>query len=238
MKNSNIKNIVRKISLHILFPKENKIIIASSGRSGSTMLYYSLADSLILKKLHLNSNNIVAHYIKRLCTGFVKRIKTLPNEPYLVCKTHDIYDNPPKSNYKYIFIYGDPLDSAMSVEKEVNKKGLGWFLKHQKYLRAFGNYDDLYRKDIHNYKGQIENWLNQRKKNIFCVDYDDLWSEVDLLSKFVGFEVRLPPRRPRQDKIPIDIDEINENLFDQLKSIKDNLKDSYKSQFQNDPSRP
>lgn len=191
------------------------------------MLFVAIADSLIADRFRAGPGGFVANSIKRLCAGYVDRISELSNAPCFVCKTHDAYENPPKGNHKYVFVYGDPLDSAMSVEQVVKENGLDWFALHQYHLKANGSYSDLYEKDVLNYRGQIESWLKQgNNKNVFCVDYEDLWDEKARLSNFLGINVELPARRPRVDKPGR---EINKDLFDKLRDFKEKMKQEYES---------
>ena len=44
-----------------------------------------------------------------------------------------------------------------------------------------------------------------------------IWNKVDLLSKFVGFEIELPEKLPRKNKDPLV--KFDEQLFNKLKHI-------------------
>lgn len=226
------KKIIRRAFIYFAFYRRQKIVIASTGRSGSTMLFDAIADGLIAERFRVERDGLAAKLIKRLCTGYLDRISTLPSAPCFVCKTHDTYDPPQKGNHKYVFVYGDPLDSAMSVEQMVKKNGLDWFALHQYHLKANGAYSDLYEEDVLNYHGQIESWLRQaNNENVFCVDYEDLWSARARLSGFLGFNVELPARRPRLDKPER---EINKDLFDKLRGFKEKMKQEYESLIERD----
>lgn len=222
-----LKNAMVRLFVRFLFGREDKIVIASTGRAGSTMLFDVIADSMIERRLHLRPTNPFSRAIKKICTGYVYRLNDLPDETSLICKTHDVCENAPTTGFKYIFIYGDPLDSAMSVEQMVRKFGHDWFLSHQKNLRAFGEFSELYEKDVLNYEGQLTSWLPQRSSRILCIDYDDLWSEEGRLSEFVGFSVKLPTRRTRQEKPQKS--QINMALFSELRGLKNLLKREYQA---------
>ena len=216
----------------MIFRGYPKIIIASTGRSGSTMLFNAVADSLIMHRLHIAPHTPIANFIKRLSTGYVDRIKTLPEKPYLIIKTHDICDLPPETNYKYIFVYGDSLESALSVEQMVEKKGQQWFSDHQYHLRAFGDHQDLFQKDVLAYQKQLESWLTQSEPNIVCVYYDELWDKSERFSDLLGFKVQLPPQRQRSKK-PYK-DNVNEQLFKRLDELRIYLKKEYESTIGHD----
>lgn len=209
------------------FDGKSKIVIASSGRSGSTMLFNSIADSLIKQRFNIMPNGIIWKIVKRQCSGFVDRIDNLSSSSYTVCKTHDLFENPQISSTKYIFIYGDPLESAMSVEQVVENYGEGWFRQHQYHLKAKGFYCDLYEKDVLNYEGQLISWLSQSEENVLCIDYLDLWEKVHVLSHFLGFEINLPPKLPRNPKTSNS--KINYALFARLRDLKVRFKEQYES---------
>jgi hypothetical protein len=218
-----IREFKRKVFIAIAFPRQPKIVIASTGRAGSTMLYDAVADSLIKHKFHLRPHGMFARMIKRWCSNFVLRISSLSKETSLVCKTHDIFESPPDFECKYIFLYADPLESAKSVG-QFDPAG---FSRHQFHLRGSGDFSELYRKDVLNYQGQLESWLTQVREDIICIDYNDLWDEKKRLSKFLGFDVELPPRRSRKPKA--ENTNINTGLFMQLRELKHRLKVQYLS---------
>lgn len=221
--------IIQHLIVFFVFFKSPKIVVASSGRAGSTMLYDALTDSLLLSRFGVSQKYRVGRALKRYVAGHVYSLDKLNDSPFVICKTHDLQMNAPKGRYKYIFIYGDPLESALSVEKMVNKAGKLWFYEHQKHLRASGSYADLYDHDVLNYRNQLTGWLNSSRDDLLCMDYEDLWEKRNELSRFVGFEVDLPVRKQRDIKAKPD--RINNKLFDELKKLKEILKENYESKI-------
>jgi hypothetical protein len=149
------------------------------------------------------------------------------NPPWF--STHDLFVSPPAGHYKYIFVFADPLDSAMSVDKMVEENGESWFRSHQDHLRAVGEYRDLYTRDVLNYEGQLESWLGLRRDDVFCVEYEDLWERTDGLSSFLGFELVLPPRRPRQATPAVERGDLS--LFERLRELKESMKSAYERRY-------
>ncbi len=213
---------IKKLFIKIAFSGRKKIVIASTGRAGSTMLHTAIANNLIRERFHVDPEGLFGRIIKWLCTGYVERIRALPHAPCFICKTHDTYESMPSSMARYVFVYGDPLESAMSVEQVVNKEGVKWFKLHQFHLKAVGEYSDLYKEDVLNYRGQIESWLNHHGDDVLCVDYDDLWEEQGRLADFLGIDITLPAKRPRQRKS--EQSNVNQNLFQHLREKKEVLK--------------
>lgn len=222
-----VENKFRKLFAKLAFRGYPKIIIASTGRSGSSMLLDAVTDSLIKHRFHTKRGTRISNLIKSIIAGYIDRIEKLSEEPFLVYKTHDIYEGNPDSNCKFIFIYGDPLESALSVQQTVEQEGQQWFLDHQFHLRACGDYADLFQKDVLAYRTQLESWLTQRNANIVCIDFDDLWVKTEELSNFLGFEVELPTKRPRREKS--NKDNINESLFNLLRDVRSRLRKEYES---------
>lgn len=220
------KVLLKRILCYVLFHGQHRVVIASTGRSGSTMLFDSVADGLIVSRFGIKPDTALARIIRKMTIGFVDRVSTLSSESCFVCKTHDVFDSPPNIDCKYVFLYGDPLESAMSVENVVEKEGLEWFRLHQYHLRASGDYADLYKKDVLNYENQLTSWFSESGRgNVLCVDYDSLWESVDEISRFVGFRITFPPRRPRLSKsVCTDIDGA---LFERLRDLKGTLKEQY-----------
>lgn len=191
------------------------------------MLFDAIADSLIRERFGLDPTSRIGACIRRLSVGYVTRIAELREAPCFVCKTHDLYENPPNGKYAYIFIYGDPLESVASVEKMVEKHGKDWFRRHQWHLKADGPYEALYDRDVLNYEGQLLSWLSETRNDTFCVEFDDLWMMSKKLSDFVGFNVVLPPRR-RRNSMPKPPSQ-ERQIFSHLRALKNKLKDKYES---------
>lgn len=207
-----------------------KIVVASSGRAGSTMLYDALINSLIQYRFGLAQTSFLAKKLKAYLSGHVYDLANIRSAPFIVCKTHDVQENAPKGPFRYLFIYGDPLESALSVAKMTEKMGRFWFIEHQAHLRARGRYESLYHEDVLNYKGQLTSWLGTPRNDVLCIDYDELWDKIDDLSDFVGFPVTVPARRSREKKkVPEDV---NYPLFQELRGLRGILKKGYESRVE------
>lgn len=163
--------------------------------------------------------------------GYVDSIKSVDTVPYLICKTHDELTQL-DTDVKFIFVYGDPFDSALSVNSMVQRLGIDWFSEHQQHLRASGEFCDLYKKDVLNYEGQINSWMAVRRTNIFCVDYDDLWSMIDELERFCEFPIELPERRIRESTSRPEL--VQSELFEKLRHIKNSAKQKYHDSHANE----
>ena len=218
-----VKNIVFKPLLFLFFTAHPRIIITSTGRSGSTMVFNAVVDGLIRNKFGHTYMKLLGSVTRRFVSVYLKNLSEIINSHFIVYKNHEPYFG--KYNdldrHIYIFIYGDPLDSAMSVDSVVQKKGVNWFYRHQENLCGKGSYEDLYKEDVLNYENIINSWINATESNILCIDYDDLWKNENTVSNFVGFDVKFPSKleRERKTKRTINID-----LFTKLKKKKISLK--------------
>jgi hypothetical protein len=215
------RKIVRRVLNPLVFTGQQKIVIASTGRAGSTVLFDTIRKGLICDRLGPFARGTFGAYVEESCSGFVARMADIPKSPFVVYKTHDIFTNLP--DCKFIFVHGDPLDSAMSVQKMVKREGIEWFHTHQYNLSATGEYDDLFDKDVLNFAGQVRSWMGARRGNVFIVAYADLWEKQVDLGAFLGFPICLPERRERSPKtLPTNI---NAKLFEQLRGLVDERRD-------------
>jgi hypothetical protein len=189
------------------------------------MLFEAIAFAFVEHRFHVSRTTVMGQMLQKLCTGYVDRIANVPDAPYVICKTHDTCEGLSPEDCKYVFVYGDPLDSAASVKRKIESAGLEWFRLHQRHLRGVGDHHDLYKKDVLNYRGQLESWLARKDRRIICIDYDDLWDERERLSNFLGFDVVLPQRLPRQGKP--DKTDVDMQLFAELRDLKQLMKKNY-----------
>lgn len=209
----------------MLFHGQSSIVIASSGRAGSTMLFESAAESLIRSRFGCGPETVWGKILIRLSCGYLGRLSQIREVPFAIYKTHDTFNADYTSDCKFIFVYGDPVESAVSIERVVKEKGEEWFAEHQYHLNAEGPLQELFTKDVLNYEGQLKSWLGEIRDDVLCIDYNDVWKRQDEMSKFLGFELHLPPRRAR-NSVSSDA-RVDEELFGRLRRIKDESKEQY-----------
>lgn len=217
----------RKTLVAMLLRRYPKVVIASTGRAGSTMLCDVIRDSMTVRRNNGHHDGALAKMLRRWSYRFIARLEKLPEEVGYIYKTHDILEVPPAEKVKYVFIYGDPLESALSVEQVVEREGPEWFKSHQYHLRGSGEYGELFTKDVLNYRGQLESWLTQKREDVICIDFEDLWNEQNRLSRFLGINLSLPEKQLRKTKP--EKKDINQALFSELRKLKEVLKGKYLS---------
>jgi len=191
------KPMVKSFINKLFYFGQSSIVIASTGRSGSTMLTRAISESLVDGRFRCLPS-IFKKYIKCFSTDYIDRIYNIDGSIAPVIKTHDLFRKEFSDRAKYIFVFGDPLESAQSVAQMGNKHGVIWVEEHVYHLVGQGDPYEILEKDILNYEAQIKSWGDA--KGVFIVHYDDLWNKSDELAEFLGFELRLPERRKRTKK--------------------------------------
>lgn len=196
---------------------DKPIVIASSGRSGSTLLSDAVAASLVNRKYGFKSSSVIGKIMVLFTRCFTDRLSDIKTTRCPVQKTHALYNPAFQDDAKYIFIYGDSLESALSVQKVAGQRGNRWFEEHLYHLESEGKLADILKIDILNYEKQIKSWLSADKQYVLAIHYDELWDSKDKISDFLGFEVSLPQKRLRSLKE--NGQEYNQALFRKLRLL-------------------
>lgn len=214
-----IKRYIKRAVQRKLCAGISPIVIASTGRTGSTMLTKAIAGSLINSRYWYLPKKF-RKVLSRLSISFVDRFSCIHEECAPVVKTHDIFRGNVNPDLRLIFVFGDPVDSAKSVVRVSEQKGVEWIAQHIYHLSGEGDPGDIFQKDVLNYSGQIDAW--SKAAGAFIVHYDDLWDEREALSRFLGFNLVLPVRKNRS------VREVsanfNEELFEDLKDREKQLR--------------
>ena len=201
-----------------LFEDSSPIVVASTGRAGSTLLFDAIRKCYISKRYKIDIDSVKGNMLVKLCSDYVDRLPEIEHNRSVVFKTHCQWRPEIGLQAKFIFVHGDPLDSALSVGRMTEKNGRDWFKQHQYHLGATGDFSDLFQKDVLNYEDQIMLWGHANDERILCVAFEDLWKRNNQISAHVDFEVKLPAYRERTK-----IDKpkhINDELFDRLRKLR------------------
>ncbi|MGI9201744.1 MAG: hypothetical protein ACR2QL_11835, partial [Woeseiaceae bacterium] len=213
------KRMAEKIFRSIFFSGTQPVVIASSGRAGSTLLFEAVASSATAERFAFLPK-VLRGYLQRIASETLVRISDIEslNAPFL--KTHDLFRPEFANSAKYIFVFGQPLEAAKSVALMGEKHGSAWIEEHIYHLAGQGVPYEVLDKDVLNYEAQLKSWGNA--EGVFVVHYDDLWDKSEDLSQFLGFDLALPARRDRtQKQLP---SSTNEALFDRLEHIEQELR--------------
>lgn len=170
------------------------ILIASMGRSGSTLIFEAVAEHLARDLF-----SSPAFALKRVVRGFAWRLDEDPIIQGVVYKTHDLSRNlTPNVPLKAVFVFCAASDSVLSVRRCYEKFGAAWVDEHFEHLRADGDFEELLERDVLRIADQIDCWTQEDRFDVLALRYETLWQQEETLSDYLGFRVRLPPRRTRQ----------------------------------------
>ena len=204
--------------------KESKrIIIASPGRSGSTMLYSDTIKSFYLyvslftfvrptnKLIWILYLRFIDFFLKHLA-GFIRDPTHLSIAEFkrVIFKSHCLPSQKLVDNYKIVYVVGDPLEYLLScyyktLDNDI-ESGMPWFELHKRNVHSTGSLQNIFTEDVLKYKEQLTAWIRYKTHpNVFVINYPELWDKVDELSRFLGFPIYLAERKPRRKKeIPAD----------------------------------
>lgn len=191
-----------------------KYIIASTGRSGSTMLFNSMIKSFRMKfgipNLGRVVDNMYGTFVE--CPNLTRKIQP-------IYKTHCLPNEIDFNQSRTLFIYSCPIENVKSVYLRTKKDGINWFHEHQKNLRGVGEFKNIFKDDILNYKTQIGLWLSIKHENCRVVNLKDLWDEQVELSEFLDLDLRIPNKRPRlADDTMLD-NQFSSQFYNEMKSF-------------------
>ncbi len=214
-----IKELVKSLyrNFFLINNKIKPILVASIGRSGSTMLYESLINSSA-KNLGINNKQSM----KALKCEAWNLQESIRLHNGCIYKTHDLpSDRLYLERFKIIYLHDKPSQIVTSMFKITSNEGLGWLRLHLNHLRSDERYYKRFLKDeIFNIKEHLVQWKKYDADNILFIHYEDIWNSIGKIEEFVGFSLELPPQRKRSsseavsEDIKIKIEEIYKPLDD------------------------
>lgn len=165
------------------------VLVASFGRSGSTMVYKSVCQSMTMARF--------GRHKKFVCDN----AWNLQGEKFssgIVYKTHDFpTESISMHNLRTIFVFGSPIDAVRSVIKQNELLGAKWTDRHLKHLKARGTLDEIWTSDILGLERQLESWTTTQLGSVLCVKFDSLWDNISQISDFIELDFCLPPKKAR-----------------------------------------
>ena len=172
-----------------LLNKRPCIIVASIGRSGSTLTTKTLTAAAQTIWRDRPSEFAASLSKAKLARG-------------TICKTHDypaaLTGRTGKA--KALFIFGSTIDSVISVHSCIDRKGPEWIDRHLKHLQSDGHIDDLFNYDVLMLGPQIKTWATFDGIPTLCVRYDKLWDHAAEIAAFTGYDFDLPAFEQRTPK--------------------------------------
>jgi hypothetical protein len=214
LKNS-IKYFLAKINSKLKHP----VVVASCGRSCSTLLTMAIAESA------LRINKSIGQYPLR--NGIVKYEWRLEKAEFvngMVYKTHDL---PPSrkdiiKNVKFVYTYSDPYKIVPSLVRKERNMGKEWIKEHSWRLKGEANsMKGAFRKDIVGFRNNFDSWRKRQDIDILFVRANSIWVEKEKIEKHIGINLDLPEKRERKS----DIEEISSQ--EKIEKMKETYSDMH-----------
>lgn len=188
------KTRVKRVLQHTLPTRLPPLVVASMGRSGSTLVCDALRQAVACARFPYPLRTLGL----RLVSDHAWDLDSTRYAPGVVYKTHGLAEElPQNSGAKVVFLFSSATDAALSVLACRDRYGERWIRDHFERLRASGPFEELGTRDVLRFADQLDGWLGKTGTPRMIVHYDALWDNEEALSRFVGVPVKLPIRRAR-----------------------------------------
>jgi hypothetical protein len=160
----------------------NAIIVGGLGRCGTKLICKSLRKSGISKNSY-----------------FLDRFDQ--QEEYTAGYYYKTHDYPPSylpANVKLIYMFGNPMNTAISAHKKINE----WGYLHHYHLNSnlYKFNDELFYKDTLLLHEHFDAWYKEQNFEFISIKYEALHNTEtkEKLSSFLGFKLNLLPFSKRE----------------------------------------
>jgi hypothetical protein len=158
----------------------HSVIVAGLGRCGTTLLYESL-------KPHYNYNDI-----------FIVDLDRSIDVENKLFKTHDFAPKIIYNKCKFIFMYGNPINTVLSFISLIknNFSDLNLVAKHFHFNAS----DLLYweNKDVFRLEENFDSWYKSQNFSLLTIKYEKLYENLDIIMKYLNINFSLPEKKQRQ----------------------------------------
>lgn len=118
-------------------------------------------------------------------------------EPGRVYKTHSLPPDHLPEHVKLVFMFGNPMDIALSTHNMINL----WGATHHRNLGSnlFVENDSLFYSDTLQLHKHFDAWFRQHSFRFLSIKYEALYEQgtLDVLNRYLGINLVLPPFRQR-----------------------------------------
>ncbi len=173
------KHYIREIKRYFKsLADDNAYIISGLGRCGTTLMQYALIET------HgaIKSRNFLSRFSDE--KKFVKGT---------IYKTHSFPPATLPSHVKLIFMFGDPMNAALSGYREFSKEND----KHFEHIGAASvpDREEIFSKDMLMLEQHFDSWYQRQGFDFISVRYETLYAEETrtMLAEYLGFRLKLPP---------------------------------------------
>lgn len=190
---STTKRLFQRVALH---RGEQSIVLASTGRAGSTLLFEAIVRS-ISQTYHAG----LRWPIHRICQDSAWNLSALAPVPGVVYKTHDLpwAAHEPK-NTRVIFVFGSAIETVRSVQQAWEDLAYAFVESHFNHMKATGPVEALADRDVLGLETKIDAWLSHDSVPTLCIKYESLWEKESTISDFLNLDISLPEQRQRSEK--------------------------------------
>jgi hypothetical protein len=188
-------------------------IVASSGRTGTTVMCNSIKKALKGQEYKLATT---------------KQIQKTPRWNH-VTKTHGYPPQQLSNQSRLLFLFGNPYDSVCSYVRIVRTLGESGedFIKEAIRLTAKNNnvsIEDIFIKDIFQIEKRFDAFYRNHQYPVMTIKYETMWDFQAEIADFLEIpSFRLPNYRQRQSNFGFCTDEEHKQICETYKRIKEKI---------------
>ena len=182
-----LKSFLRRV----LLKPDAPIVVASMGRSGSTLMHDAIIDAKV-NEYH----RLLRPVIKRLIKEYIWiNARDLPKGT--VIKTHNLPEQFDDNSAKYVYIYDNPREAALSILKCRHSRGEDWLKTHFNHLGKSYDLQAVCNGDYLGFYQMTKNWRQANNKKLLFINFQSIWDNNEKIQKFLDLDINLPQRRDR-----------------------------------------
>jgi hypothetical protein len=160
-----------------IFLKKSPIIIASMGRSGSTLL------NDVIAKVYKDRGFIIFHELQ-------SGMKLKRNSLY---KTHSHAQFLPKGDVKVIYLFGNPMNVVLSTYERTNLP------QHFRHMDGdWENRDYYLEKDVLRLEENFDSFYQLQQFDLMTLRYETMYDHLKEIENFVCCHLKFPSFKKRK----------------------------------------
>lgn len=157
--------------------KDYPLIIAGLGRCGTSLMYFGL------RQQGLGDGSMIVKW------------EDADFKNGNIYKTHAPAPEDLPENAKVIFMFGNPMNSVLSVQSKFS----GEFLEHH-YRNLWADvseHDKIFEKDTLKLEENFDSWYKEQNFQMMTLKYETMFNHLDEIREFIGWDAGFPPKRSR-----------------------------------------
>jgi hypothetical protein len=192
-----LKKSIKKILGYTNSKLEYPVVVASCGRSCSTLLTHAIAKSAT--KVNIKIGNYVAQHG---IVMYVWNVRNVNPQKGLVYKTHDYPPSKDFAKTKFIYTYSDPYKIIASLHRKQKELGKEWIRDHAKRLKnEVEKVEESYRKDAFGLEDNFNSWRKKENLDLLLIRANCIWEKKEKIQNHIGMKINLPEKRKRKSDI-------------------------------------